>query len=521
MSAETFKILNLQEKDLDRSNIPQVVGAEGTSLGAIGRIECELKIGKETCKQKFLVCQNLRRHLILGVDSAKTYAAGVHWTKHNSFVLTIDGVKVAETTEKHQLPSVSLKSRVKIPPRHCAIIDVDINTDSKDKIRITGDDYCLNQNPNMYIDPISADLSQRTDESVCPLAVVNLSSDQYIEMPKNHVLAFAKKDEVEVESCFDIEEDPDPSPRNWIPRQPRRPAGTIAEMMSGIPRTFTGLQKLFTGDERQSVQPVAEVDVVKTETDLHQILTSASNFIKSPAEVETHRKVDLDDAATSEETKVKFTKLCGDFQDIVSQGSTDIGKTLLVEMDIETGDSPPIASRPYTLPLKHYDWVRKEITQLERADIITKSISPWASPVVIVPKKTIPGAPPERENVCRLQETKRSTTEGPKHIGRKRLYISSTTAKNRRTLCKTQRPAHLSQKPKPTVLLGALVHWLMRNNLLKKKDGYSIEQCSNDFSCSKTILKRVISGKKQKGGREYKREAEARERSDAPPTEEE
>ena len=53
MSAETFKILNLQEKDLDRSNVPQVVGAEGTSLGAIGRIECELKIGKETCKQKF------------------------------------------------------------------------------------------------------------------------------------------------------------------------------------------------------------------------------------------------------------------------------------------------------------------------------------------------------------------------------------------------------------------------------------------------------------------------------------
>ena len=74
MSAETFKILNLQEKDLDRSNVPQVVGAEGTSLGAIGTIECELKIGKETCKQTFLVCQNLRRNLILGVDFAKTYA---------------------------------------------------------------------------------------------------------------------------------------------------------------------------------------------------------------------------------------------------------------------------------------------------------------------------------------------------------------------------------------------------------------------------------------------------------------
>ena len=65
-------------------------------------------------------------------------------------------------------------------------------------------------------------------------------------------------------------------------------------------------------------------------------------------------------------------------------------------MDIDTGDSPPIASKPYTLSLKHYDWVQKEITMLERAGIITKSISPWASPVVIVPKKSAQGEPPQR-----------------------------------------------------------------------------------------------------------------------------
>ena len=65
-------------------------------------------------------------------------------------------------------------------------------------------------------------------------------------------------------------------------------------------------------------------------------------------------------------------------------------------MDINTGDSPPIASKPFTLSLKHYDWVQKEITTLERAGIITKSISPWASPVVIVLKKSAPGEPPQR-----------------------------------------------------------------------------------------------------------------------------
>ena len=97
--------------------------------------------------------------------------------------------------------------------------------------------------------------------------------------------------------------------------------------------------------------------------------------------------MDLKDAPIKEETKGKFSNLCNQFDSIISKGSGDIGKTLLVEMDIDTGNSPPIASRPYTLPLKHYEWVQKEISTLERAGIITKSISPWASPVVIVPKK--------------------------------------------------------------------------------------------------------------------------------------
>ena len=35
---------------------------------------------------------------------------------------------------------------------------------------------------------------------------------------------------------------------------------------------------------------------IEAETDLHKVLTTATNFIKSPADVETHRKVDLKDA---------------------------------------------------------------------------------------------------------------------------------------------------------------------------------------------------------------------------------
>ena len=74
----------------------------------------------------------------------------------------------------------------------------------------------------------------------------------------------------------------------------------------------------------------------------------------------------------------------------------DISRTNLVKMDVDTGDSPPVCSRPYTLPLKHYEWVQKEIESLECACIITKSMSPWPNPIVIVPKKSSPREPLKR-----------------------------------------------------------------------------------------------------------------------------
>ena len=362
MLGETFRKLNLDNKNLDTKNLPTVVGANGTSLGAISKINCEIEIGKKRFKQTFLACKNLTRSLILGVDFAKQHAAGVHWTKHNSFVLTIDRETVAETKELHNKAAVSLKKQTKLPPRSCAVVDMDINTTSTDKVQLVPDEYCITSNPNMYMYNLFADLSEKTKNSVTPFVIVNLSNDQYLEFPENHVVAFAEKDDTEGE-VFEIEQ-VDITQRNWIPGQSQR--------------------------------PVAEIAKIDMETDLHSILTSASNFIKSPAEVEAHRKVDLEDKKIMEETRQEFNKLCDRFDDIISKGSNDIGKTLLVEMDIDTGDSPPIASKPYTLSLKHYDWVQKEITTLEKAGIITKSISPWASPVVIVPKKSAPGEPPQR-----------------------------------------------------------------------------------------------------------------------------
>ena len=139
----------------------------------------------------------------------------------------------------------------------------------------------------------------------------------------------------------------------------------------------------------------------KTEEKLSELfenpfMRKKDDFPKSPADVPAHHKVLLEDKNISPGTRTAFEQLCEKYDDIISKNSGDIGKTMLVEMEIDTGNHPPVASKPYTLPLKHYEWVQREIEMLERAGIIERIISPWASPVVIVPKKSAPGEPPRR-----------------------------------------------------------------------------------------------------------------------------
>ena len=46
--------------------------------------------------------------------------------------------------------------------------------------------------------------------------------------------------------------------------------------------------------------------------------------------------------------------------------------------------------------MKHATWVQKELEILEIAGVIVRSVSPWANPIVVVPKRTVPGEPPKR-----------------------------------------------------------------------------------------------------------------------------
>ena len=63
----------------------------------------------------------------------------------------------------------------------------------------------------------------------------------------------------------------------------------------------------------------------------------------------------------------------------------DIGQTDLIQMHIPTKpDAAPIAAKPYLLALKHHYFLKQEIINVIYAGVIHKSMSSWASPMVIV-----------------------------------------------------------------------------------------------------------------------------------------
>ena len=65
----------------------------------------------------------------------------------------------------------------------------------------------------------------------------------------------------------------------------------------------------------------------------------------------------------------------------------ELGCTDIVEHVIDTGEHTPIKQQPYRVPVVHRDKIAEMVTSMQDQGIIRPSVSPWASPVVLVPKK--------------------------------------------------------------------------------------------------------------------------------------
>ena len=248
-----------------------------------------------------------------------------------------------------------LACSVKIRPGGNLEVPLECTRQLTDQMDIRIDTGFHHKNPNIYIPPCCINNpNNKHNPRYMPLTIFNLSTVDHLYIGKDTVIAFAEQPVLETYNIELVSEDKIKEhlakPRNWVPQR--------HETLPEIPHDTA--------------------------------------FLCSQADVPGPRKVQLQDKDITTDIRQKFEELCEEFGEAFSKNNEDIGRTKLVKMDINTGDSPPVSSRPYTLPLKHYEWVQREIESLECAGVITKSMSKWASPIVVVPKKSAPGKPPKR-----------------------------------------------------------------------------------------------------------------------------
>ena len=220
MNYSTFCKLNVP---LLQQDVPRVVGADGGDLGSIGTAELTLVLGVNKVKQHFIICRELRRNIILGVDFAKQNCAGIQWTTNRMRILSLNGIKAVEVEEDKLGIPVTASYHVRIPPRHNAVFEVNIHAEVKGTQLITGNSHLLEKHPNMYQHEIAI-RSEKNNEMFPLMAITNLDQVKTLHLHKGEVVGFAKPESTEVvyiatTNELNIKKTIDVIPRNWIPKR--------------------------------------------------------------------------------------------------------------------------------------------------------------------------------------------------------------------------------------------------------------------------------------------------------------
>ena len=233
-------------------------------------------------------------------------------------------------------PQLSLTASVTLPGRTLAVIQVnnDLQPEQSGQIYEIKPNYFLTEEyPNLCIVSVMHNMDVHRTENV-PLIVINFLTDD-ISLLKGEIMGFMQNQPLDISKI--------------ITETSTAPSPILLEEDDNIKEL-----------QEQKEEIVSE--------------SREKKFITSPADIEVHQKIELQDANVSEEQQNAFKELCNEFKDIFSVDSSNIGKTPLIEMEIDTGDSPLITQKPYTLPLKHAMWVQKELEILEKAGVIVRSV---------------------------------------------------------------------------------------------------------------------------------------------------
>ena len=300
-------------KELDTEYQPYVKNASGQDMGVLGQATCTFTINSQPFTQSFIVCRHMECPIILGTDFTVTNFFGIVWTREGMHkMIQSNGSTVIELPDTTSGIPLVLARSVKIRPGGNLDVPLECTRKLVDHMDIRIDTAFHHKNPNVYIPPSCVrNPDNQYNPKYMPLTIFNLSKVDHLYIGRDTVITFTKQPTIETYNIQLASDDAIKEhlakPHNWVP-------------------------------QRHETLPEIPPDTA---------------FVCSPADVPGPCKVQLQDKDISEDVKQKFEELCEEYGQAFSKNNEDISTTKLIQMDIDTEDSPPVSSRPYTLPLKH------------------------------------------------------------------------------------------------------------------------------------------------------------------------
>ena len=209
---------------------------------------------------------------ILGTDFLRKHGIWTGWSPTGKFQLMSQQKFLVESLEV-LMKGLVIHNRqgIHIPGRNLAVVSVLLDPKALQEnqvYEVKPNLLLTNEHPNLVLPMFH--LVQKEKHDSIPVALINLNEDERIFLKKGEILG-----------CLE------PSPIE------------ITEIV------------------KEGGSEIGEEDEGEDES-----IPLEKKFITSPAEVNTHRKVQLQDAEVTEENREKFRLLCEEFEDIFSKDST-------------------------------------------------------------------------------------------------------------------------------------------------------------------------------------------------------
>ena len=167
----------------------------------LGFTECEFNIGEKGYKNDFVVCKNLTRPCILGIDFLRKHSIFAGWIPKGKFKLITQQEFFVESLEVLMNgPMIHNKQGLTIPGRRLAIIDVSIDIDKSmdDQMFEVRPNFLLtNEHPNLVMIPMLHKV-EGIKQKCIPLALLNLAEDESIFLKKGEILGSLAPSSIEI-----------------------------------------------------------------------------------------------------------------------------------------------------------------------------------------------------------------------------------------------------------------------------------------------------------------------------------